>query len=104
VALSAAVGWVVWAGLGQAGADVRFNDVGYRVVDAAQIDVTYDVNKDPDRTAVCTLQAFDRDKATVGFVEVRVGPAEQRVVRDTATVRTAARPASAAVQGCTLLP
>lgn len=104
VALTAALGWVVWAGLGQAGADVRFNDVGYRIVDVGAIDVTYDVNKDPHRTAVCTLQAYDRDKAVVGFVEVRVGPSPERVVRDIATVRTASRPSSAAVQTCTLLP
>ena len=104
VTVGAALAWVVWAGLGQAGADVRHNDVGYTVVSASQIDVAFDVNKDPERTALCTVQAFDRSKATIGLVEVSVGPAEQRVVREVASVRTAAQPASAAVQGCTLVP
>ncbi len=104
VAALVALGWVVWAGLGQAGADVRTNDVGFAIVSDQQVDVTYDVGKDPGRTAVCTLQALDRGKGTVGVAEVETGPTRERVTRVTAPVRTSALAVTGIVRACVLRP
>ena len=104
VAALLALGWVVWAGLGQAGADVRASDVGFRVVSDQQVDVTYDVGKDPGRTAVCTLQALDRGKGTVGLAKVETGPTRERVTRTTATIRTSALAVTGIVRECVLRP
>ena len=102
VAAFGALTWVVWAGLGQARADVRSSDVGFRILDNQSVEVTYDVGKDPNSTAICTLQAFDRDKGTVGLAQVTVGPREQRVTRNVATVRTSAQALTAVVRDCVL--
>ena len=102
VAPIGALAWVVWAGVGQARADVRWSDVGFRVVDNQSVDVTYDVGKDPSSTAICTLQAFDRDKGTVGLAQVTLGPRERKVTRNVATVRTSALAVTGVVRDCEL--
>ena len=104
VAALLALGWVVWAGLGQADADVRASDVGFRIVSDQRVDVTYDVGKDPGRTAVCTLQALDRGKGTVGVAQVETGPTRERVTRVTAPVRTSALAVTGVVRECVLRP
>ena len=104
VAALLALAWVVWAGLGQARSDVRASDVGFRVVSDQRVDVTYDVGKDPDRTAVCTLQALDRGKGTVGLAQVETGPTRARVTRTTAIVRTSALAVTGIVRECVLRP
>ena len=102
VAAFGALTWVVWAGIGQSRADVRWSDVGFRVLDDQSVQVTYDVGKDPRSTAVCTLQALDRGKGTVGLSRVTVGPREQKVTRNVATVRTSALAVTGIVRDCAL--
>jgi hypothetical protein len=99
--LLAGLGWVVWAGLGVAQRDVRWNDVGYSVVDDTTVEVTFSVVKDPGATVTCTVQALNGRYAQVGLAEVEVGPAEQRAVRRTVTVRTAERAVTGVVDTCT---
>lgn len=95
------VAWVVWAGLGVAGRDVRWSDVGYDVVDDTTVVVTFTVVKDPKGTAVCTVEALNSQFAKVGLATVEIGPAEQRAVQRTATVRTAERAVTGVVESCT---
>jgi hypothetical protein len=104
VALLGALGlaWVVWAGLGQARADVRWTDLGYDVIDNSRVRVTYDVGKDPQATAVCSLRALDRFKSAVGIARVTIGPAPQRVTRRTDEIRTSALAVTGIVQDCTV--
>ncbi|GAB3594812.1 hypothetical protein GCM10027446_19180 [Angustibacter peucedani] len=104
VAVAVALAWVVWAGLGQAQADVRWSDVGFEIQGDTGVAVTYDVGKDPGRTAVCSLRALDRNKTAVGIAEVRVGPASQRVTRRTDVVRTSAQAVTGVVRECHLAP
>ncbi|MGL5857731.1 MAG: DUF4307 domain-containing protein [Angustibacter sp.] len=102
LAVLAAVGlaWVVWAGLDLARADVRWTDVGFRVEGDDAVQVTYDVGKAPQATAVCRLHALDRSKSTVGIIEVTVGPSERRVIRRTDRVRTSALAVTGLVDSC----
>jgi hypothetical protein len=93
---------VVWAGLGQARADVRWTDLGYQVIDNSRVTVTYDVGKDPGATAVCSLRALDRFKSAVGIARVTIGPAPQRVTRRTDEIRTSALAVTGIVQECTV--
>jgi hypothetical protein len=104
VALAGALGWVIWAGLGQASADVRWSDVGFVIVGDTAVQVTYDVGKDPGDTAVCSLRALDRHKTAVGIAEVTIGPSEQRVTRRTDTVRTSAQAVTGIVRECSVRP
>jgi Domain of unknown function (DUF4307) len=93
---------VIWAGLGQANADVRWTDLGYHVIDDSRVSVTYDVGKDPKATAVCSLQALDVHKSAVGITQVTIGPTERRVTRHTDEVRTSALAVTGVVRDCTL--
>jgi hypothetical protein len=96
--------WVIWAGLGQASADVRWTDVGFQIVDNSRVTVTYDVGKDPAATAVCSLQALDQAKSTVGIARVTIGPASARVTRRTDEIRTSALAVTGVVKECEVRP
>jgi Domain of unknown function (DUF4307) len=98
----AGLAWVVWAGLGQADVDVRWTDVGYHVIDDSRVSLTYDVGKEPSATAVCSLQALDVHKSTVGIAQVTIGPTEKRVTRRTNEVRTSALAVTGVVKDCAL--
>jgi len=95
--------WVVWAGLGAADREVRWEDVGFQVVGADRVEVTFDVIKDPEATARCTVTALSSGYATVGLATVDVGPARERVVRTVTTVRTQQRAVTGIVDECELL-
>ena len=94
------VAWVVWAGLGAADRDVRWQDVGFDVVDASEVEVTFDVIKAADTSARCTVTALNAGYATVGISTVDVGPAENEVVRTTTTVRTSELAVTGVVDFC----
>lgn len=96
-------GWVVWAGLGVADRDVRWEDVGFQVVGNDRVDVTFDVIKDPEATARCTVTALSSGYATVGIASVDVGPAPDRVVRTTTTVGTQQLAVTGIVDACEVL-
>ena len=99
---TAGLAWVVWAGLGQAEADVRWTDLGYQVIDNSRVSVTYDVGKDPGATAVCSLRALDQQKSAVGIADVTIGPTERRVTRRTDQIRTSALAVTGIVRECSL--
>jgi hypothetical protein len=104
VLATAGLAWVVWAGLGQAEADVRWTDLGYQVIDNSRVSVTYDVGKDPGATAVCSLRALDRQKSAVGIAQVTIGPTQRRVTRRTDQIRTSALAVTGVVRDCRLRP
>ena len=92
--------WVVWAGLHLAQREVRWSDVGYDVVDDTTVEVTFTVVKDPGSSAVCTIEALNARHAQVGLATVEIGPADERGVVRTATVRTAERAVTGVVDRC----
>lgn len=98
-----AAGWLVWTGLHHADRDVRWSDVGYSVRGDGATEVTFDVIKDPDRTALCRVRALNRQYAEVGLAEVEIGPAQNRVVRTSTEVRTTERAVSGVVRECTIV-
>ena len=102
LALAVAGAWVVWAGLGQARADVRWSDVGFTIHGDQSVEVTYDVGKEPSSTAVCSLRALDRNKTAVGIARVTIGPTSAKVTRRTDSVRTSAQAVTGVVDDCTL--
>jgi hypothetical protein len=94
------LGVVVWLGLGAAGTPVRWDEVGYRVDGATAVELTFDVTKDEDATAVCRVQALSARHAEVGVQTVTVGPASTRTQRVTTTIPTAEEAVTAVVRGC----
>ena len=94
------VALVVWLGLGAAGTPVRWTEVGFRVDGPTQVELTFDVTKDADATAVCQVQALSARHAEVGVQTVTVGPAGTRTQRVTMTIPTAEEAVTAIVSTC----
>jgi hypothetical protein len=91
--------WILWVVV-ESRSPVQWTDVGFDIVSDQQVDVTYDVHKDPDATVTCTLRALDRAKGTVGTADVVVGPGASGAVRRTDTVRTSALAVTGFVHEC----
>jgi hypothetical protein len=102
VLVLAALAWFAWAAL-SGRQSATGTDVGFLVVDDGTVRVTFDVTKPQDATASCTIEALDTGFSVVGTVAVRVGPADQGVVRRTATVRTTNRATAGRVVSCTVV-
>jgi hypothetical protein len=100
VLAAAGVGVVVWLGLGAASTPVRWDEVGYRVDGATAVELTFDVTKDEDATAVCRVQALSARHAEVGVQSVTIGPAGTRTQRVTTTIPTAEEAVTAVVHSC----
>lgn len=99
---TAAMAWVVWAGIGSADRDVRWSDVGFEVTGPSQVVVTFDVVKDPGTTATCRLEAMNARFAVIGVAEVKVAEADERAVRLARPVATQERAVTGVVKSCTV--
>lgn len=93
------LGWLVWVAVGRQ-SPVTATDIGFVIPDDQHVQVTYEVVKKRELTAVCTLTALDAGKGTVGLATVRIGPATTEVTRHTDTVRTSAMAVTGFVKGC----
>jgi hypothetical protein len=91
--------WILWVVI-ESRSPVHWTDVGFRIVSDQRVDVTYDVHKDADLSATCTLRALDQGKGTVGTADVVVGPSTSDVTRRTDTVRTSALAVTGFVRSC----
>ncbi|MEV7973276.1 DUF4307 domain-containing protein [Cellulomonas sp. NPDC089187] len=94
------VGIVVWIGLGAAGTDVRWNEVGYSLDGSTAVELTFDVIQEPGAVAVCRVQALSASHAEVGVQQVTVGPSTEQTTRVTTRVPTAEEAVTAVVHGC----
>ncbi|GAA1987661.1 hypothetical protein GCM10009718_26430 [Isoptericola halotolerans] len=100
-ALTAAVGLVAWFSFSQSAADpVTAEMVGFDIVDAEQVDVTFQVHMPAGTTAVCTVDVLSPSYAQVGTLDVAVGPAESRTSAYQVSVGTSELATSADVVGC----
>lgn len=101
--VAAAVGWAAWISFGPGNKGVSFVEVGYKLPSDTSVEVTFEVSKAPDRTAVCTVRALNNGFAEVGLVDVRVGPSAKRSTTVRAVVPTSERAVSGNVKACALV-
>lgn len=90
---------VVW-GLSATQGRVHWNDAGHVVVSDEQVDVRFDITRDPSRAVVCELEALDSQKIPVGRLEVTLEPEERSPSRHVVSVRTAAPAITGTVGQC----
>jgi hypothetical protein len=102
ISLLAAAGlaWIGWAGVHQATPPIRWNDVGFSVVDDATTRVTFDVIADPGTEATCRVEALNQAFAVVGVAQVPIPPADTKVTRHSVQVATQERAVAGAVKSC----
>ena len=91
-----AVVWGVEATRGR----VHWVNTGFEVVADGQVDVRFDLRRDPAREAVCTLEAQSDAHVVVGRTEVRVAPSSTSPSRHVQSVATASPAITGYVDEC----
>lgn len=94
------VALAVWFGLSATVGRVHWVSTGHQVVSDAQVDVRFDLRRDPDRAVVCQLEAQDASHAVVGRTEVTVAPSPESPSRHVKPVRTASPAITGYVERC----
>lgn len=100
LAVAVMVALAVWFGLSATVGRVHWVATGHQVVSDAQVDVRFDLRRDPGRAVVCQLEAQDASHAVVGRTEVTVGPSPESPSRHVETVRTASPAITGYVERC----
>lgn len=100
--LAAGVGLAAWFAFGSSSADVRGKNVGFEVLGAETVVLTFDVAKPEDATVVCTVEALSSNYAQVGAKEVTVGPADVSEQRIRTEIATSEEAVTAVVDACRL--
>lgn len=90
----------VWFALASTTGRVHWVNTGFDVVADNQVDIRFDLRRDPTRSVVCVLQAQDERKTVVGRVETVVGPAPSSPSRHVETLRTAGPAVTGYVDTC----
>lgn len=90
----------VWFGIEATTGRVHWVDTGYEVVSERQVDVRFDLRRDPDRAVVCELEAQNYGHTVVGRTEVTVGPSDSSPSRHVESVETAAAAVTGYVTEC----
>lgn len=67
------VAFVLWIQVSSDG-EPTARDIGFTLTSDDEVDVTFEVSKNPEDTAVCALKALNTAGAPVGWKEVAIGP------------------------------
>lgn len=90
----------VWFGIASTAGKVHWVNTGFEVISDEQVDIRFDLRRDPDRAVVCDLHALDGHHARVGTAQVTVPPSEESPSRHIEPMRTVARAVSGYVDSC----
>ncbi|WP_161958518.1 DUF4307 domain-containing protein [Ornithinimicrobium cavernae] len=90
----------VWFGIAATAGKVHWFNAGFDVVSDEQVDIRFDVRRDPSRAVVCDLHALDAHHARVGTGQVTVPPAEKSPTRHIESLRTVSRATTGYVDTC----
>ena len=94
--------WVGWVALEHGDPEVTSETVSYDVQGEHAASATFRVaRRTPEVRATCLLRAQSSDHATVGELNVPVGPGGDRVQTLTRTVRTERKATTVEMVGCT---
>lgn len=90
----------IWFGVAATAGKVHWYNAGFEIVSDEQVDVRFDVRRDPTRTVVCDLHALDGNHGRVGTGQVTVPPAETSPTRHVEPLRTISRAVTGYVDSC----
>lgn len=94
------VALAVWFGISATAGKVHWVNTGFEVMSDEQVDVRFDLRRDPSRAVECALHALDAQHARVGTATVVVGPSEESPSRHIEPLRTVARATTGYVDSC----
>lgn len=81
----------IWFGLSATSGRVHWVYTGHQVVSDSQVDIRFDLRRDPSRAVICGLEAQDGSHTVVGRTQVEVGPSQSSPSRHIESVQTATR-------------
>jgi hypothetical protein len=109
IGIAAAVGvvlvmlaWVIWGGLADDRGTIDTQDTGSTRIDEHRIQIDFSVTVEPGTPVRCAVNAFDRIHATVGWVELDVGPSDRWTTAHSVEVRTSDEAMGGLVYRCWL--
>ncbi|MGO0574869.1 DUF4307 domain-containing protein [Ornithinimicrobium panacihumi] len=89
LAVAAATALAVWFGISATAGRVHWVYTGHDVVSESQVDIRFDLRRDPSRAVTCELEAQDGSHTVVGRTTVEVGPTDSSPSRHIESVQTA---------------
>ncbi|KQM58057.1 MULTISPECIES: DUF4307 domain-containing protein [unclassified Agreia] len=96
------VGWVVWAGLDNSGAELEAKDTGHTVIDEHSVSIDFLLTVPKGSTSSCALQAQSAKFAIVGWKVIDI-PASDKATRGiTETIRTTEQSVTGLIYRCWL--
>lgn len=100
IAVAGMAAVAVWFGVAATSGRVQWVYTGHDVVSATQVDVRFDLRRDPLRPVVCRLEAQDASHTVVGRTQVQVDAAPGSPSRHVASVQTATEAVTGYVDAC----
>lgn len=90
----------VWFGVSSVTGKPNWVNTGFDVTASDEVQVRFDVRRDPTRAVECAVEAQDESRFVVGTTSTTVAPTEQSPSRHVATVRTTAQAVTGYVEDC----
>lgn len=90
----------IWFGIASTAGRVHWVNTGFNIVSDDQIDIRFDLRRDPTRAVVCDLHSLDEHHARVGTGQVEVPPGEASPSRHIESLRTVTRATTGYVDTC----
>ena len=100
IGVTVMVALAVWFGMSATVGKVHWYNTGFEVMSDEQVDVRFDLRRDPSRAVECDLHALDDKHARVGTGSVVVAPSEESPSRHIEPLRTVARATTGYVDSC----
>ncbi|KJC65688.1 protein of unknown function [Agreia bicolorata] len=96
------VGWVVWAGLDNSGAELEAKDTGHTVIDEHTVSIDFLLTVPKGSTSSCALQAQNAKFAIVGWKVIDIPASDEATRGITETVRTTEQSVTGLIYRCWL--
>lgn len=90
----------IWFGVASATGKVNWTNTGFEVTSNEEVQVRFDLSRDPTRAVECVLEAQDESHFVVGQRTTIVEPSESSQSRHLAAVRTAGPAVTGYVERC----
>ncbi|MGC1208635.1 MAG: DUF4307 domain-containing protein [Ornithinimicrobium sp.] len=90
----------IWFGVASATGKVNWTNTGFEVTSSEEVQVRFDLIRDPTRAVECVLEAQDESHFVVGQTSTIVEPGDASRSRHVAAVRTAGPAVTGYVERC----
>lgn len=100
IGVAAMTALAIWFGIAATSGKVDWVNTGNSVISDEQVDIRFDLNRDPSRAVRCELVAQDYGFNVIGRTEVVIAPEDSSPSRHMGSVETVAPAVSGKVDTC----